>query len=223
MKYRILILTALLALMLFQEPPTRTEARIEGRTLREWVEILTGPPTDPPIVAPARIAPDLIPYLLQQIEEYHYRGSDWPRAVYSNLYGWLRLIFKKLPPQISNKERSLNALALLRSFKAADSRTMATLISLLDDEDLNCSAVILLGDIGPPASAAIPKLIDLLDHGQLWVATALGKIGPDSDAAILALNRGSTSSALAFRLECQLTLKHIAAERSKGESTRLRH
>jgi HEAT repeat protein len=65
------------------------------------------------------------------------------------------------------------------------------LIELLDDHFHRWAATRILGDIGPAASAAVPRLIEVLrgvDPGErMHAAQALAKMGPEAKAAVPAL------------------------------------
>ena len=63
------------------------------------------------------------------------------------------------------------------------------MIALLDDKEFHSAAVSGLGDIGPPAKAALPKLLPLLsdEKGRDTVsraACAMLRIDPDNRQAI---------------------------------------
>jgi HEAT repeats len=67
------------------------------------------------------------------------------------------------------------------------------LIDYLSDDDVNASAAEALGDFGPPAKAAVPKLVPLLKPGDKdllkAVTEALRKIGPEASAEAKPKNR----------------------------------
>ncbi|MGW1878736.1 HEAT repeat domain-containing protein [Streptomyces sp. NPDC001975] len=76
------------------------------------------------------------------------------------------------------------AIAALWAVGGDLAEAMPLLLGLLDDH--NADAAELLGEIGPPASAALPRLRNLLTHDYEWVrvpcAAALWEIGGEAEA-----------------------------------------
>lgn len=80
------------------------------------------------------------------------------------------------------------AVAALWAINGNLTEVMPLLLDLLDDHIIFriSDAADLLGEIGPPASAALPRLRNLLTHDYEWVrahcATALWEIGGEAEA-----------------------------------------
>ena len=90
------------------------------------------------------------------------------------------------------------AIVALQSYKADAAPALDKLISALEQDDLVDDALTCIGNIGPTASRAVPKVIDIAntvnsedpyDWTRQSAVVALGKIGPDAKAALPTLEK----------------------------------
>jgi hypothetical protein len=87
------------------------------------------------------------------------------------------------------------------------------LCELLDDRSVRTVVICTLGQMGPQAEEAVPRLIPCLKD-ELWLtrvmtAATLGKIGPPARAAVPALKACLHNQDSAFRQEAALALRKI--------------
>lgn len=90
------------------------------------------------------------------------------------------------------------AIVALQSYKADAAPALDKLISALEQDDLVDDALTCIGNIGPTANRAVPKLIDIAntvnsedpyDWTRQSAVVSLGKIGPDAKTALPTLEK----------------------------------
>ncbi|HET6883430.1 MAG TPA: HEAT repeat domain-containing protein [Pirellulales bacterium] len=98
-----------------------------------------------------------------------------------------KLTMPKMVKALKSAEPA-DAAAILASIAEAGEEALPFLIECLDDKEAGYWACLALGDMGPAAKDAVPKLIKLEQSGEpqvrLQALVALGQIGPAAQAAI---------------------------------------
>ncbi len=164
----------------------RSEPNYQGHPLSYWLSRNY----DDSAEAVRAIGSNAVPTLLRKLQA---RETDWDRQLVrlARMQKFIKVEYDSVAGERSDAYAGLTALG---TNAASATPTLIRLVAQKSDPDLSRQAIMVLGEIGPPAKAAIPVLLDGLpstnSQVRYYSADSAFRIGADPALVLPVMFRG---------------------------------